>query len=242
MSLLSDFDERTAWKRERITGWFGTNPNVLNKVDPDGQYRTFPGTTVVFRCNEPMFEVISPLQDELHFQLTESEILAQRLPSATFHMTVHDLVSPEQKNAHSLPDYFHEMDDSLRRAVEVVSSFRKSYRDKCISMAADHVVNMVSKSIVMLLKPVKEEDFELLLEMYHQFDEIIRLPYPLTPHITLAYFKPCMIDGDKLGKVVVSLNERLKTLPVFDFTVENLTAQRFLDMQTYIDFPISHSL
>ena len=233
MSLISDFDQRTAWKRERITGWFGTNPNVLNKVDPEGRYRTFPGTTVVFQCSEPMFEVISPLQDELHFQLAGSEMLAQRLPGTTFHMTLHDLVSPEQKTAHSLPDYFHEMDDSLRRAVEIVSSLRGSYRGKHISMTADHIVNMVSKSIVMLLKPVKEEDFELLLEMYHQFDEIVRLPYPLTPHITLAYFKPCMIDGDKLGNVVVSLNEKLKSLPVFEFSIENLTAQRFLDMKTY---------
>ena len=53
-------------------------------------------------------------------------------------------------------------------------------------MVADRIVNMVSKSLVLMLRPGTEEDFELLLEMYRRFDSVAALPYPLTPHITLA--------------------------------------------------------
>lgn len=234
MSLISDFEERTAWKHERIGGWFSAHPNAQEKVAANGSYRTFPGTTVVFQCSPRMAGTLCPLQEDLHRQMEETEMLSQPLPAATFHMTLHDLVSPEQKNSLSLRDYFAEMDDSLNRAVKIVRELKQQYAGKQISLIPDHVVNMVSRSVVLMLKPAAEEDFALLLEMYHRFDEVVRLPYPLTPHITLAYFKPGMIDGDRLGTVVSGMNEKLGSLPAFTFPAESLTAQKFMDMRNYI--------
>ena len=235
MSLLTDFEQRTAWKHERITGSFFTNPNVSQKVDEEGGYRTFPGTTVVFQCTPQMIECVTPLQEELHQQLHDTGMPARRLPASTFHMTLHDLVSPPLKADSSLMEYFSEMDESIRRADPIVRELKEKYSGKSIRLVPDHVVNMVSISLVMMLRPETEADFELLLEMYHRFDDVVSLPYPLTPHITLAYFRPCMIDGEKLGIIVDSLNSRLRPLPVFVFPVENLTAQRFMDMENYID-------
>ncbi len=104
-------------------------------------------------------------------------------------------------------------------------------------MVPDRIANMVSKSLVLLLRPQTEQDYELLLEMYHRFDSIRNLPYVLTPHITLYYYKPGMLDGDRLGAAVdyaqISPEEKMG----FDFFPEGLTAQSFLDMQTYMDVP-----
>ena len=73
--------------------------------------------------------------------------------------------------------------------------------------------------------------------MYRRFDVIHRLPDPLTPHITLAYFKPGMLDGDRLGEAVDFAQINPDKAPVFEFFPESLTVQRFLDMQTYRDIP-----
>lgn len=77
----------------------------------------------------------------------------------------------------------------------------------------------------------------MLLEMYHRFDEVQDLPYPLTPHITLAYLKPGMLDGDRLGEAVDFAQINPAKAPIFEFYPESLTVQVFQDMQTYIDIP-----
>ena len=104
-------------------------------------------------------------------------------------------------------------------------------------MVSDRIVNMVSKSLVLLLRPKTEEDFELLTELYRRFDGIQSLPYPLTPHITLAYFRPGMIDGERLNEAVNYAQINPENAPVFEFFAEGLTVQSFLDMQTYMDIP-----
>ena len=96
---------------------------------------------------------------------------------------------------------------------------------------------MMSKSLVLMLKPETERDYALLLELYGRFDGIRHLPYPLTPHITLAYFRPGLLDGDRLGEAVDRIQIRPETAPVFTFYPEALTAQAFPDMRTYTDEP-----
>lgn len=99
---------------------------------------------------------------------------------------------------------------------------------------ADRVLNMVSKSLVLLLRPHSESDYALLLDLYQRFDSIVRLPYALTPHITLAYFRPGRIDGDRLGAAVEQVQIQKDHALSFCFTTEALTAQFFRDMQTYL--------
>lgn len=67
-----------------------------------------------------------------------------------------------------------------------------------------------------------------------RFDGIVRLPYGLTRHITLAYYRPGMIDGDRLGAAVERVQIQKEDAPLFVFRMEALAAQTFRDMQTYI--------
>ena len=237
MSLLQDYEERTAWKYEPIRGSFHTHEGLLHKVNPDGSYAPFQGSTVVFKAGEQCVQAIQTIQRILCHKLDGTGMLASPLPDPTVHMTLHDLISPEACTS-TLPEEFsHEVADSIAMAAEIVRKIRKEYAGRKISMVPDRIVNMVSKSLVLMLRPQTDADFELLLELYHRFDDVKKLSYPLTPHITLAYFRPGMIDGDTLGAAVGPAQPDPEKSPVFEFSPEGLTAQKFLDMQTYTDIP-----
>lgn len=239
MSLLQEYEQRTAWKYEPIHGFFHTADGLVNKVQPDGSYAPFPGTTVVFRPGRRALYAVELMQGLIRRLLEDTQMLAAPLPSSSIHMTLHDLVSPE-KCASDPADkarYHQEMTQSLHRASAIVEKIKNEHRDKRIILTADRIVNMVSKSLVLILKPRTEEDYRCLMDMYGWFDEIIRLPYPLTPHITLAYFRPGMLDGDRLAQALEPAQIRQDSAPVFEFDVESLTAQQFHDMQRYSDVP-----
>lgn len=238
MSLLKEYDERTGWKYDPICGSFHTHEGLANKVDPDGRYKPFVGSTVVFKADEKCIDAVSEMQEQLYQRLEGTGMLADVLPASTIHMTLHDLISPEMCSAEAANSgevYKLEVENSLRSAVEISTAIREEFAGKTIHMAADRIVNMVAKAPVLLLRPLTEEDFELLMELYERFDCIQNLPYPLTPHITLAYFKPGDIDGNVLGKAVRSCQIDPERAPVFEFAVEGITVQRFEDMVTYID-------
>lgn len=229
MSLLSDYEQRTAWKYAPIRGAFHTADGLANKVQPDGSYAPFPGSTLVFRMRKPDLYVIELMQQLLYRQLEGTEMLAERLPASTIHMTLHDLVSPENAAQHGA--------EILERAAAIVEEIHGEFAGRRIVMVADRIVNMVAKSLVLMLRPQTELDYALLLEMYRRFDALVRLPYPLTPHITLAYFRPGMLDGDRLGAAVDFAQINPENAPVFEFDAEALTAQTFRDMRSYQDVP-----
>ncbi len=235
MSLLSEYEQRTAWKYEPIRGSFHTADSLKAKINPDGSYAPFPGSTVVFRPGKHCLQIIPLMQKTLYHKLEGTGMLADVLPASTIHMTLHDLVSPEIHISQSEEAYESEIADSIKKAAGIAEAIRKEYNGRGITMVSDRIVNMVSKSLVLMLKPQTEQDYELLLEIYRRFDVVQRLPYPLTPHITLAYFKPGMLDGDRLGEAVGFVQIDPDNAPVFEFCPENLTVQSFLDMQTYRD-------
>ena len=239
MSLLSDYEQRTAWKYEPIRGSFQTNEGLSCKVDCNGNYVPFYGSTVVFRSGQLCLQVIQLMQRVLYHRLEGTDILSAPLPVSTVHMTLHDLISPEMCVSEPLDrgKYDQEVADSLIRASMIAEGIRHDYAGRKITMVSDRIVNMVSKSLVLMLRPKTEQDYELLLELYHRFDYVKSLPYSLTPHITLAYFRPGMIDGDKLGAAVDFAQINPENAPIFEFYVEALTAQSFSDMQSYLDVP-----
>ena len=239
MSLLSDYERRTCWKYEPIRGAFHTHEGLTRKVAPDGSFRPFPGTTVVFRAGRMCLKGVGLMQRALYALLEGTGMLSSPLPEATTHMTLHDLVSPEACEADPADRerYDSETADSLNRAAAAVEEIRRTYAGQRVVMKADRIVSMMSKSLVLMLKPASEGDMELLLELYGRFDGIRRLAYPLTPHITLAYFRPGPLDGDRLGEAVDRVQIRPENAPEFTFYPEALTAQAFLDMRTYGDVP-----
>lgn len=239
MSLLTEYEHRTAWKYQPLRGAFHTAEGLADKVGTDGRYRPFPGSTVVFRPDRTCAELAAYMQRFLHHHLDATGMLADALPRSTLHMTLHDLVSPEQ--ARSAPgdgdSYGGELRSSLERAARAVEALRREPGGQPIAMAADRVVNMVSKSIVLMLKPRGEGDFERLMQMYRRFDDVAALPYPLTPHVTLAYFRPGAVDGDILGRLLEQMQPDPKTEPSLFFYPQSLTAQAFSDMANYADVP-----
>lgn len=237
MSLLSDYEARTAWKYEPIRGAFHTAESLLLKVEPDGNYVPFAGSTAVFRPSSRCVRTVRLMQGALYHRLDGSGMLAFPLPASTVHMTLHDLVSPEARRSGTAEEYGREIADSLRRAEEIAEGIRRDLAGCRIDMEADRIVSMVAKSLVLMLRPKTERDWENLMEMYSRFDRIRSLPYPLTPHITLAYYRPGVIDGDALGAAVDAVQIRRENAPVFEFYPEALTAQSFLDMESYMDVP-----
>ncbi len=236
MSFLSDYDQRTAWKYQGVQGTFPTHEGLKLKVNPDGTFPPFPGSTVVFRPDRTCLQVVLQMQRVLYHHLDGSGMLAAPLPASTMHMTLHDLISPETASG-SAEEYEQEVENSLRDAAEIVEDIRKQYAGKTMAMTADRIVNMVSKSLVLLLRPRTEQDGELLEALYHRFDCIRPLSYPLTPHITLAYYQPGLLDGDLLAEGIDLAGTRPGESPVFTFYPEALTVQRFHDMQHYRDIP-----
>lgn len=182
-------------------------------------------------------QVIQLMQRVLRYKLDETGMLASPLPASTIHITLHDLISPEMCAANSEKEYCCEITDSISGAAGIIQSIREEYAGQKITMVSDRIVNMVSKSLVLTLRPQTEQEYGLLLELYRRFDAIQNLPYPLTPHITLAYFKPGILDGESLGAAVDFAQVNPENAPVFDFYPEGLTAQGFLDMKDYIDVP-----
>ena len=238
MSWLSDYDQRTAWKYEPIRDMFPTRAELTRKVCPDGTFAPFPGSTAVFRADRTCRRIIQLMQGILCRELEETGMLASRLPADSIHMTLHDLVSPGGPASGAGEAYRRSTADSILSAVQTAEGIRKDFSGRSISMVSDRIVSMVSESLVLLLRPQTESDAELLAEMYARFERIRPLPYPLTPHITLAYFRPGMLNGDALGAAVDAAQVHPGDAPVFAFATEALTAQSFLDMQTYMDIPV----
>lgn len=245
MSLLSEYEKRTAWKYNPITGRFSTHPDLRYKVDDAGRFLSFQGSTVVFKLDKPACRYLHRISGILQEKL--GGMLAEPIPGASYHMTLHDLISPEQTDAIGAfadearttytAQYLSEVTRSLEEAGKRVDEFRSDYSGRRIQMRADRVVNMVSKSIVLMLRPATEEDYAFLLELYRRFDDIKDLPYPLTPHVTLAYFKPGEIDGDRLAEVIRLIQVDGCDPMMLELSVEGLFAQRFDDMGHYADAP-----
>jgi hypothetical protein len=90
--------------------------------------------------------------------------------------------------------------------------------------------NMVNTSIVLGLEPADGDSYGQLDAMYQAMENIVHLGYALTPHITLAYFRPGTAEGSALER----LRQVLTPEPLhITLTMENLVYQTFSDMDHY---------
>ena len=58
---------------------------------------------------------------------------------------------------------------------------------------------MVNTSLVLCFEPETDEDCQKLMSYYEMFQKVVPLSYPLTPHITLAYFNAAFDSFDENG-------------------------------------------
>jgi hypothetical protein len=139
-------------------------------------------------------------------------------------MTLHDLVNGPAG------------DQEIRQRMEVIAPQAKDlisrFRAKPpILMRGSWMFNMVNTSIVLGLKPVDADGEQRLGSMYQAFEKILPLGYALTPHITLAYFKP----GVYSGKELETLRSTLKPADIsVKLDMNKLVLQHFGDMNHYI--------
>ena len=105
-----------------------------------------------------------------------------------------------------------------------------------IKMRSTCIFNMVNTSLVLGIYPIDEAEYKKLMNLYEIFDKIKELPYPLTPHITLAYYNIngfSDLSARKLETMVCKMNEEAET--EFELDCKKLYYQRFRSMNTYTD-------
>ena len=202
-------------------GDFTTNPSLRKKVDESGNLLPFLGNTVVFLLDDDTKEKLRQLQESLY--RAAPKMLAQPLQMSTFHMTLHDLANgaPEQPE---LQDYIHY---TQARVSQILPSWKDT---PPLRMKTTRLFNMVNTSIVLGLKPADEESWRRLEEMYTALEDVVRLGYALTPHITMAYFLP----GTYTQEQVQRLSSVLRNVDMeISLDMKNLVFQEFSDMNHY---------
>ena len=200
---------------------FVTRSGLSEKVDQEGRFREYPGNTVVFLLDERQQKFLGELQKELYDRAGFA--LAQPLESSTFHMTAHDL-----SNINTVGGSLQEaMSQTEKQALGVVGKYR-AYPPLC--MDTTWLFNMVNTSVVLGLKPADESTASQLAALYQELEEIVPLGYPLTPHITMAYYKPGILEGQNLETLRSALHPVSFRIVI---PMENLTVQNFKHMNSY---------
>lgn len=202
-------------------GDFSTNPNLRKKVDDEGNLLPFVGNTVVFLLNDDTKEQLRQLQEELY--RTAPDMLAKPLQISTFHMTLHDLANgtPDQPG---LPDY---MSYTQAQVSQILPNWKNAAP---LHMKTTWLFNMVNTSIVLGLAPADEDSWQRLDEMYTALEDVVRLGYSLTPHITMAYFLPGTYNQEQVQRLSAALYGVDLEITL---DMKNLVFQEFSDMNHY---------
>ena len=177
---------------------------------------------MVFLLSEEEKDALSVLQDSLY--AAAGHLLAQRLSPDTFHMTLHDLANgaPGGKTR----AWMQATEPIAKRILEDI----KAEDLPPIAMGGTWMFNMVNTSIVLGLAPEDSEGEVRLQRMYEALHAAVPLSYALTPHITLAYFKP----GTYCGESLEALRSTLHSAPIpITLDMEKLVLQHFSDMNHY---------
>ena len=201
---------------------FRTNDKLRSKVDTEGRFRLFCGETTVFELPEDVKLRLAELQERLYNEA--GDMLAhQRLSSEGMHMTLHSLWDMEEDIKLRDAPYSH------AQVREALDSIRRDFPHR-IMMRSVCPLNMVNTSVVMGLVPASESDARVLMEVCSRISPLYPRSYGLTPHITLAYYRP--------GEYTEESWRRLKRVFVpefFDFPIktESLFFKSFTDMDSY---------
>jgi len=89
--------------------------------------------------------------------------------------------------------------------------------------------------MVLGLKPKTQEDFAKLMRLYYFVDDICQLPYPLTPHITLAYYGRKGVEGKDLWRIEKVVNEMNRECFSMTLATEKLYYQKFVNMDAFVN-------
>jgi len=208
----------------QLSSNFTPSKSLLEKVKQDNSFNKFYGDTTVFDLDPHTKSMISQIINKLHD--LAPECFAEKLNPDTIHMTLHDLTSSP-----NLTDIIDSVSQNKEKVASILNTTNIS--TKPIQMRTNNIINMVNTSLVLALFPSSEEDYTRLMNLYQQFDIVRELPYPFTPHVTLAYFNHNGFDSNLVEKLK-NIVERLNTVP-FDLSISpnELKYQTFTDMNHY---------
>lgn len=207
---------------------FIPSASVQNKVNQDKTFSTFIGDTVVFNLDDNQKKIIFDRYIKMLYDVAP-QCFAEKLQEHTLHMTLHDL------NATNTVDYevvmkMFETEILISRLIDKLKT-----ESQTINMVTTCAFNMVNTSIVLGLRPKEEEDYEKLMHLYCHIDKICSLPYPLTPHITLAYFNRESFDGEALQVIERVINYLNRATFEISLSTERLFYQKFISMNDYFN-------
>lgn len=202
-------------------GDFTTNPNLEKKVDDRGNLLPFVGNTVVFLLNDETKSRLRDLQEGLY--AAAPDMLAEKLQMPTFHMTLHDLANGTPDNP--------ELPERMERTEAGAGEILRRFADRTpLRMKTTWLFNMVNTSIVLGLAPADGDTWQRLDDMYTALEAVVPLGYGLTPHITMAYFRP----GTYTQEQVAALRNALTQVDMeVTLSMEDLVLQNFSDMNHY---------
>lgn len=207
-------------------GQFITRESLTAKVNPDGTLRPYHGNTLIYDLDDKAKLALSQRQTLLHHRC--APMLAEPLMPDTFHITLHDLVSGPDPSAIE--------DDLVRAEIRTQILLYALHNDlpPVIHLRSTHVFSMVNTSVVTGFAPVSEEDCEILMKLYEYFHSVVPLNWGLTPHATLAYYKPGTYGQEAIDALQSVIREAEQLPPIeAALSFADLRYATFTDMNHY---------
>ena len=208
-------------------------PEALKrKVDENGNFKPYFGDTVVMNLSDSQVELLKNLQDKLYMK--QSDILAKRLVSEKFHITIHDLSSNVDKDSIN-PKMFTNERECKKVFENLKKHFEKHPEDANVKLKPTCVYPSANISIALGFLPKDEKEHKKITDVYGALDNVVPLNRILRLHATIAYFKPHVLTFEE-RKI---LRDTLKSLPPsdddFNLDLKKLVYQHFESMNDYID-------
>ncbi|MDE6028719.1 MAG: hypothetical protein K2F90_00150 [Clostridiales bacterium] len=205
---------------------FAVSQSVAHKVNADNTFKSFYGDTVVFDLDDSVKSKLGEYVDMLY--RAAPQCFCDRLIPHTFHVTLHDL-----SNSPTLSEVAEQTFCNELKILQIKSELQK-LNQAPIKLKSTYVFNMVNTSLVLGLRPVTQKDYDAIMALYSLIDGVKTLPYPFTPHITLAYYNANGFDRNAAISLENAVNEINAKLDV-ELSLSKLYYQKFTSMNNYVD-------
>ncbi len=230
MENLHEFHARVdGFQRDSLPheGPLTTKRLLVEKVADDGGLRPFFGNTMIFDLPRDVQLTIARMQLILHHRC--GWMLAQPLAPDTLHMTLHDLLNGV--DAAALAEPVRQTGEQAR----AILTRQRAADMPPVRLTSTLAFNMTNGSVALGFAPDTEEDCARLMGMHADYQAVVALNYALTPHVTLAYYKPGAYGPEEVAALAGALRE-INALPKVRIAVDAdcLHYYTFDDMNTYI--------
>lgn len=202
-----------------------TRPGLEQKVDGGGALLPYWGNTVVFDLPDPVKAALQGVQRLLYRDC--APILSECLAEPTLHITLHDLRSGPRS-----PELEEAMAAVTPGARELVRALQRERRP--IRMVSTALFSLVNTSMVLGFEPEDADSCGVLMDYYERFQSLVPLPHRLTPHVTLAYFRPG-VHAPRWSAALQAAMDRAAERPPIRLTLSggDLRFQTFSSMNHY---------